>query len=127
VDLQGVGCQGDFHMVVRLIMVGKPNLVDGGVDLGQEPGKRAGGAMLQGSPLGAIGIDGSSDPDAPPLIQVAPLRSIHLFWGQSDIKNGSTRSLCRANLHPPHTLPSPFLQWIIIFYPYPPHLRWVWI
>jgi hypothetical protein len=31
----------------------------------------------------AIGIDGSNDPDAP-LTRVAPLRSVHLFWGRRE-------------------------------------------
>jgi hypothetical protein len=83
VDLHGVGCQGERQAVVRLVMAGKPNLVASGVDLGQEQRRRAGGAMLQGSTLGAIGIDGSNDTDAP-LTRVAPLRSVHLFWGRSE-------------------------------------------
>jgi hypothetical protein len=33
VDLHGVRCQGELQTVVRLIIVRKPNLVAGGVDL----------------------------------------------------------------------------------------------
>jgi hypothetical protein len=54
-----------------------------------------GAATLQGSTLGAIGFNGSNEPDAPPVTRVGPVRFIRFFRGRSEFRNGSTRSLCR--------------------------------
>jgi hypothetical protein len=38
-----------------------------------------GAATLQGSTLGAIGFNGSNEPDAPPVTRVGPVRFVRFF------------------------------------------------
>jgi hypothetical protein len=89
-------------------MAGEPNLVACGVDLvGHE---RVGEPTVGSSNAarlnpGAIGVNGSNDLDAPLVTRVDPLRSVRFFRGQSEFKNGSTRSLCRPKcFHDPYQI-----------------------